>query len=323
MFLLKAWRATAFGVYGYLNFTKNGFMEHSKKFRPEDMEISIEGKNCMVTGANSGIGYATAEGLASRGATVYMVCRNKEKGEAALSKIQSSTGNSNVHLEVCDLSSVSEIKSFATRFSSKDVPVHVLINNAGLLEQKRIITSEGYELNFAVNVLGTYAITESMLPLLEKAAPDARVITVSSGGMYTTPLTNDLQVEFSDENFDGVEQYARNKRVQVALTEKWAEMYKNKGIGFFSMHPGWAGTPGVANSLPSFEKKFSGKLRTSEEGADTVIWLALQPKEKLVSGAFYFDRAEAPKHLMFAGTRQSHTIIDSIMNTLHSMFTNV
>ncbi|GLU16476.1 hypothetical protein SLE2022_329090 [Rubroshorea leprosula] len=300
MFLLKAWRATAFGVYGYLNFTKNGFMEHSKKFRPEDMEISIEGKNCMVTGANSGIGYATAEGLASRGATVYMVCRNKEKGEAALSKIQSSTGNSNVHLEVCDLSSVSEIKSFATRFSSKDVPVHVLINNAGLLEHKQIITSEGYELNFAVNVLGTYAITESMLPLLEKAAPDARVITVSSGGMYTTPLTNDLQVEFSDENFDGVEQYARNKRVQVALTEKWAEMYKNKGIEFFSMHPGWAETPGVAKSLPSFEKKFSGKLRTSEEGADTVIWLALQPKEKLVSGAFYFDRAEAPKHLMFA-----------------------
>ncbi|OMO83960.1 Short-chain dehydrogenase/reductase SDR [Corchorus olitorius] len=317
MFLLKTWRVTAFGVYGYLNFTRNAFLEHSKKFQPEDMQISIEGKNCIVTGANSGIGFAAAEGLASRGATVYMVCRNKERGEAALSKIQSSTGNPNVHLEICDLSSVSEIKSFSSRFSSKDVPVHVLINNAGLIENKRVTTFEGFELNFAVNVLGTDATTELMLPLLEKAAPDARVITVSSGGMYAAPLTTDLQ--FNDGKFDGVAQYARNKRVQVALTEKWAEMYKNKGIGFYSMHPGWAETPGVAKSLPNFNQRLSGKLRTSEEGADTIIWLALQPKEKLVSGGFYFDRAEAPKHLKFAATSQSHAKIDSIADTLRSM----
>ncbi|GMI77095.1 hypothetical protein like AT4G09750 [Hibiscus trionum] len=317
MFLLKAWRASAFGVYGYLNFTRNGFLEHSKRFKPEDTEIRIEGKNCVVTGANSGIGFATAEGLASRGATVYMVCRNKERGETALSKIQSSTGNPNVHLEICDISSISEIKSFASRFCSMDIPVHVLVNNAGLLEQKQVTTYEGFELNFAVNVLGTYALTELMLPLLEKASPDARVITVSSGGMYSSPLTSDLQ--FSNGKFDGVEQYARNKRVQVALTEKWAEMYKNIGIEFYSMHPGWAETPGVATSLPDFSKSLSGKLRTSEEGADTVIWLALQPKEKLVSGGFYFDRAEAPKHLKLAGTSRSHGIIDSIVDTLRSM----
>ncbi|KAL5779029.1 hypothetical protein ACOSQ2_009766 [Xanthoceras sorbifolium] len=319
MFLVKAWRQTAFGVYGYLNFTKNGFIEHSKQFKPEDMQACIEGKNCIVTGANSGIGYTTAEGLASRGATVYMVCRSKERGEAALSAIRSKTGNQNVHLEVCDLSSVNEIKSLASRISSKDLPVHVLVNNAGLLENKRVTTSEGFELNFAVNVLGTYAVTELMLPLLEKAAPEARVITVSSGGMYTVPLTTDLQ--FSNGKFDGVEQYARNKRVQVALTEKWAETYKNKGIGFYSMHPGWAETPGVAKSLPSFNERFAGKLRTSEEGADTIIWLALQPKEKLVSGAFYFDRAEAPKHLKFSATAGSHWMIDSIVNSLRSMYT--
>ncbi|WCJ43297.1 NAD(P)-binding Rossmann-fold superfamily protein [Euphorbia peplus] len=317
MFLLKTWRSTAFGVYGYLNFTKSAFLEHSKNFKPEDMQTRIEGKNCVVTGANSGIGYATAEGLASRGATVYMVCRNKQRGEDALSKIQTKTGNQNVHLEVCDLSSVSEIKSFASRFVSKDVPVHILINNAGLLENEKVTTSEGLELNFAVNVLGTYAMTELMVPLLEKAAPNAKVITVSSGGMYTTPLTTDLQ--FSDGNFNGVEQYARNKRVQVALTEKWAETYKDRGISFYSMHPGWAETPGVAKSLPSFNKSLSGKLRTSEEGADTVIWLALQPKENLVSGAFYFDRAEAAKHMKFAATGRSHKFIDSIAKNLHSM----
>ncbi|KAF7820328.1 dehydrogenase/reductase SDR family member 12 [Senna tora] len=317
MFLLKAWRSAAFAVYGYQNFTKAGFLEHSKRFKPEEIETKIPEKNCIVTGANSGIGYASAEGLAQRGATVYLVCRNKEKGEAALSKIQSKTGNQNVHLEVCDLSSISEIKSFASRFSEKNVPVHVLINNAGLLENNRVTTSEGFELNFAVNVLGTYALTESMLPLLEKAAPDARVITVASGGMYTASLTKDLM--YSEQNFNGVEQYARNKRVQVALTEKWADKYKNKGIGFYSMHPGWAETPGVAKSLPSFNEKFQGKLRTSEEGADTIIWLSLQPKEKLASGALYFDRAEAPKHLTFAATSGSHALIDSIVDDLNSM----
>ncbi|KAI3465430.1 hypothetical protein Pfo_022093 [Paulownia fortunei] len=317
MFLVKAWRSLAFGLYGYKNFTKSGLMEHSKNFRSEDMQVQIEGKNCIVTGANSGIGYATAEGLASRGATVYMVCRNKERGEAALVEIQSATGNKNVYLEVCDISSISDVKSFASRFSSKNVPIHILVNNAGLLENNRLITSEGYEMNFAVNVLGTYAMTELMLPLLEKAAPDARVITVSSGGMYTAPLMEDLQ--FSGNKFDGVEQYARNKRVQVALTEKWADIYKDKGIGFYSMHPGWADTPGVAKSLPGFSKSLSGKLRTNEEGADTVIWLALQPKEKLLSGGFYFDRAEAPKHLPFAATKGSHAAIDSIVSNLRTL----
>ncbi|WOG97274.1 hypothetical protein DCAR_0416614 [Daucus carota subsp. sativus] len=316
MFLLKTWRSTAFGLYGYLNFTKSSFLEHSKKFKAEDMQIKIEGKNCIVTGANSGIGYATAEGLASRGATVYMVCRSKERGEAALSEIQLATGNKNVYLEVCDLSSLRDIKALGSRLSEKDIPVHVLVNNAGVLEHNRTTTSEGYELNFAVNVLGTYTMTESLLPLLEKAAPDSRVITVSSGGMYAVPLTNDMQ--FNDGKFTGTEQYSRNKRVQVALTEKWSEMYGQKGIGFYSMHPGWAETPGVAKSLPGFAKSFEGKLRTREEGADTVIWLALQPKEKLVPGAFYFDRAEAPKHLLSTVTG-SHSAIDSMLEELRSM----
>ncbi|KAJ4789179.1 Dehydrogenase/reductase SDR family member 12 [Rhynchospora pubera] len=160
-------------------------------------------------------------------------------------------------------------------------------------------------------------MTELLMPLLEKASPGARVITVSSAGLYTSPLTKDLQ--FSESNFDGSMQYARNKRLQVALTEKWAENYSNKGIGFYSMHPGWAETPGVAKSLPGFSEKLHGKLRTKEEGADTVIWLALQPEEKFVSGSFYFDRAEAPKHLLFSGTAGSHSNIDSIIKDIRSL----
>uniref|UniRef100_A0A453SBP6 Uncharacterized protein n=1 Tax=Aegilops tauschii subsp. strangulata TaxID=200361 RepID=A0A453SBP6_AEGTS len=143
MFIQKAWRTAAFGLYGFTQFTKSGFVEHAKKFREEDMQIRLDGKNCLVTGANSGLGYATAQGLASHGATVYMLCRNKERGETALNEIRSKTGNMNVHLEICDLSSINEVKSFATKFSSLEKPLHVLVNNAGLLEHKRTTTPEG------------------------------------------------------------------------------------------------------------------------------------------------------------------------------------
>lgn len=106
-------------------------------------------------------------------------------------------------------------------------------------------------------------MTELMLPLLEKATPDARVITVSSGGMYTTPLTKDLQ--FGDGNFNGVEQYGRNKRVQVALTEKWADINKNKGIGFYSMHPGWLRHRGLPRVCQVSLKRYRESLeRTSK-----------------------------------------------------------
>ncbi|TVU08012.1 hypothetical protein EJB05_41394, partial [Eragrostis curvula] len=311
------WRKAALVLYAATQFTKSGFMEHAKKFREGDMKIRLDGKNCLVTGANSGIGFATAEGLATRGATVYMLCRNKERGEAALNQIRSKTGNANVHLEICDLSSISEVKSFASKFTSREKPLHVLVNNAGLLERKHVTTAEGLELNFAVNVAATYFLTELVMPLLEKAAPDARVITVSSGGMYAEPLNKDLQ--FNDGKFNGKQQFSRNKRVQVAVTEWWSEKYRDKGVGFYSMHPGLVDTPGVAKSLPESSEKLSGHLRSNEEGADTVMWLALQPKEKLGTGAFYFDRAEAPKHLKFAGTVESHAQIHSIVDNIRSI----
>lgn len=105
-----------------------------------------------------------------------------------------------------------------------------------------------FEMNFAVNVLGTFVLTESLLPALRKAGPEAKVITVATGGVLTQPLSSDLQME---KKFDGTQAYARNKRVQLAVTEKWEELY-GKDIGFYSMHPGWVDTTTLKNSMPGF-----------------------------------------------------------------------
>ncbi|XP_047973128.1 retinol dehydrogenase 11-like [Salvia hispanica] len=138
---------------------------------------------------------------------VYIVCRSKERGEAARSKIQSATGNKNVHLEICDVSCIGDVKTLALRFSVKDEAVHILVNNAGVLEQNRLTTSEGHKMNFAVNVLGTYAMTELMLPLLEKAAPNAH------HGCIGRNVHLSIELQFNSKEFNGVEQYARKEHV--------------------------------------------------------------------------------------------------------------
>lgn len=317
MFVTQVYRFAALSTFGLLQFTKGAFLEHRKRFNEAETQIDMTGKNCMVTGSNSGLGFETAKSLASRGATVYMVCRNKEKGEEAVSKIKSETGNQSVHLKVCDLSSIDQIKHCTAEFTSSNSSLYVLVNNAGLMEHERVITADGLEMNFAVNVVGVYAMTESLLPSLKKAAPEARVITVSSGGMYAAPLTDDLQ--FEEGKFDGTVQYARNKRIQVALTEKWADDYKETGVGFYSMHPGWADTAGVTKSMPKFKSMVENKLRSAEQGADTVVWLATQPNQKLKSGSFYFDRAEARKHLPLCATTYSSQQTNSIVQSIKSL----
>ncbi|CAI7764810.1 unnamed protein product [Closterium sp. NIES-54] len=121
--------------------------------------------------------------------------------------------------------------------------------------------------------------------------------------------------------FDGTDAYARNKRVQVALTEKWAELYgvQPGGVGFYSMHPGWVDTAVLQTSMPGFYNTFKASLRRPEEGADTIVWLASQPESKLVNGGFYFDRQVASKHLPFAGTEYKKEVVDEIYSKLKEL----
>ena len=199
--MLYSLRSLAFSVKGYLNFTKNGYVKASKSFDPQALDVDMGGRNVVVTGANTGIGYAAAEALASRRASVHMVCRSRERGSAAMERIRGKVPDAALTLHICDVSSLASVKEFAGGWRDAGLPLHVLVNNAGcMVHDQSVRSADGHEINFATNTLGTFALTKLMQPVLEETARGAsapvRVITVSSGGMLTEPLVvDDLEGE--------------------------------------------------------------------------------------------------------------------------------
>jgi NAD(P)-dependent dehydrogenase (short-subunit alcohol dehydrogenase family) len=172
--------------------------------------------------------------------------------------------------------------------------IHVLVNNAGVLPPRREETSEGHEVCFATNLLGHFLLTELLLPRLAQSAP-GRVINVSSGGMYTQKIhVEDLQ--FRREAWNGAIAYARTKRGQVILTEEWASRLPSSEVVVNSMHPGWADTMGVQTQMPTFYRWTKPFLRTAEQGADTIVWLAASEEGARATGKFFLDRRERSTH---------------------------
>jgi dehydrogenase/reductase SDR family member 12 len=261
---------------------------------------TLSPRAALVTGGSSGVGEAVCEGLVGAGARVHMLVRNRERGEAAVSRIESRLPGASeaIEIEVCDLSHLSEVRRFAESFQARFDRLDVLVHNAGLLPQRRTYTAEGVELTFATNVLGPFLLTSLLLPSLLAAAP-SRVITVSSGGMYTARLRpDDLQLE--DEAFDGARFYAHTKRAQVVLNRAWAERFPADRISFHAMHPGWVDTPGLRTSLPRFRRVMRSLLRDARQGADTVVWLGTHPDLEPATGGFWHDRAPRPEHRLRA-----------------------
>ena len=254
----------------------------------------MDGKLVLVTGATSGVGLAAAEGFARLGAGVRILARNAQRGERARAEIVAQSGNSDVEVGICDLSDLAAVRRFAQRFREQESRLDVLVNNAGALLGERTLSADGIELTFATNVLGPFLLTEMLTGLLQRSAP-ARIINVSSGGMYTQRLhVDDLQT--ARERFDGPVAYARTKRIEVILTELWAERLENTGVVVHAMHPGWADTPGLAGSLPHFYRLTRRLLRTPQEGADTIVWLGAGAEPARSSGDFWHDRRRRPTH---------------------------
>lgn len=273
-----------------LSFDRTGFRRHARTFIAADLAVSLRGKVALVTGASSGLGLATSRQLAALGAKVWMLCRNEEKGARALAAVRAEVPGADVHLGRLDVSLVADIARFAALFED---PIDVLVNNAGVLTDTRAVTPEGYELTYATNVLGPFLLTQQLLPKLR--ARQGRVISVSSGGMYTQRLDLAL-LQGRAAQFDGLMSYAQTKRAQVVLNEMWAA--REQAVMFAAMHPGWADTPSVKVGLPQFHKWLKPILRTPDEGADTIVWLAACRRIAQVSGLFWFDRTIAATHVL-------------------------
>jgi NAD(P)-dependent dehydrogenase (short-subunit alcohol dehydrogenase family) len=277
-----------------LSFDRTGFRIHSLAFRSDDLEVDLADRRCLVTGANSGIGYESALALADLGAEVALLCRSRERGEAAAEQIRSQTGNQRVWVEEVDVSRLASVRSAAARL--RESPVDVLVHNAGVLPERRLETEDGLELTFATHVVGPFLLTQLLRPALEKST-DARVIWVSSGGMYTRRLEVD-DPNWEEREYDGVLAYAETKRAQVVLAELWADELRGTAVVVNSMHPGWADTPSVKTSLPTFYRLTRSFLRTPAEGADTVVWLAASPRASQWTRCFFFDRSIRRTYLL-------------------------
>lgn len=320
--MLQLFRLAQFATLGYFNFGSRSFISHKRDFNPTALAVDLTGKHYIITGATSGLGLEVAHQLATRHATVHLVCRNRNKGGDVKKQITAATENSNVHVHICDISSLKQMYEFSCKWKESKIPIAALINNAGVLVNKRLTSEDGFELSFATNTLGTFVLTEMLVSVLTKS-PSARVITVSSGGMLPAFLTSrdfDGKSLYTKDGIEGSKQYGRCKRRQVALTEYWAEKHQTSGIFWATMHPGWADTPGVKTSIPEFYNAMKSRLRTAEQGADTIVYLAAAEEARsFKSGEFFFDRKPVAKHLCLSGTEYNKSATAKLVEKLRAI----
>ena len=284
-------RSTADAVLDALigpSFTKIGPAIRSRVFGWSDPDVG--GRTVVITGPTSGLGQATAERLAEGGADLVLLARNPSKLDALASRLDA-TGPGSVDTIVVDLADRQAVRDAGDRLGRLD-QIDALVNNGGALTTERTETVDGLELTFATHVLAPFILTQRAVPALERGT-EPRVITVSSGGMYANPISlRDLQTE---RNYSGTLAYSRAKRAQVDLTGEWAIRLAPKGISVHAMHPGWAATPGVSDSLPGFDTVVGPLLRTPEQGADTIVWLTSAPAEEIGTDGFWLDRRRRPE----------------------------
>lgn len=261
---------------------------------------ALRGRDVLVTGASSGIGEAACAQLVEAEARVHLLVRDRQRGESAAKRVRAA-GGGEAKVWICDVSDLDSVRSFAEEFTAEVPVLSGLIHNAGVLTADRERSAQGIELTFATAVVGPFLMTRLLLGPLE-AAGRARVVWVSSGGMFTAKLEgSDLQLERRD--FDGARFYAHAKRAQVVCAQLFAGR-DGATAGFHSMHPGWADTPGLTKSLPRFHKLMGPILRDAEQGADTAVWLLACDEADGHAGALWHDRRLRNPYRV-PGTRES------------------
>jgi NAD(P)-dependent dehydrogenase (short-subunit alcohol dehydrogenase family) len=250
------------------------------------------GRSCLVTGATSGIGEETALGLARAGARVVVVGRSRERGEAAVARLRAKSGNPRVELLLADLSSLAELRRLAAEVEATCPALHVLVNNAGLVNLRRETTADGFEAMFATNHLAYFLLTLLLLPRLRASAP-ARIVNVASEAhRYAALDLDDLQ---SERRYGAMRTYAQSKSANILFTRELARRLEGSGVTANCVHPGavatrlgknngWLGRGVTALLRPFF--------LSPAQGARCSLWAATAPELAATSGRYFVKQRE-------------------------------
>lgn len=254
---------------------------------------ALRGHTVVVTGATSGLGLATAHGVLDLGAHLVIVARNAGKAARVRTELVAAHLDTQVDVVLADLADLDDVRRVADELAALG-PLHAIVHNAGLMPPERSESPQGHELSMAVHVLGPILLTDLLRPAL---ADGARVVFVTSGGMYAQKLRAD-DPDYTVGGYSPTTAYARSKRAQVELLPLLGERW-GPGVLAYATHPGWADTPGVVESLPTFHKLTRPVLRNADTGAETTVWLTAVASPP-PPGSLVHDRRVRPTHYLSA-----------------------
>ncbi|HTJ40071.1 MAG TPA: SDR family NAD(P)-dependent oxidoreductase [Dactylosporangium sp.] len=258
--------------------------------------VDLTGKRAVVTGGASGIGIETARALAAAGAEVTIAVRNTEAGERTAADLVADTGNKQIHVGRLDLADQDSVRAFAGAWEG---PLHILVNNAGVMASPLARTPQGWEMQFATNHLGHFALAAGLLPAL-RAANGARVVAVSSSAHLRSPVVFD-DIHFNVREYDPWLAYGQSKTANVLFAVEADRRWSGDGIRVNALNPGGIRTNlqrhvDIDALVRSVQEANGGKeiaWKTPQQGAATSVLLAASPTVEGVGGRYYDDCNEA------------------------------
>lgn len=285
------------------SFTRIGFAIRAHMYGWQDPLDALGSHQVMITGANSGLGFAATSALLRHGARVIATTRSRTNSARMRAELEATLGFSvgdRLVTDELDLHDLADVRAFASRYH--DTQLDTLIHNAGALYNTFARTKNGFERTVQTHVLAPFLLTSLLRSTLARSE-QGRVITVTSGGLYTARLAEDLFTRPADD-FNGPRAYAEAKRAQLVLTNEWQRRFGSDTLTFFATHPGWVDTPGLAASLPAFSSRLRPLLRTPAMGVDTILYLTAAPAAPLRHRVWH-DRLPRRQHrLLHTFTRR-------------------
>ena len=250
----------------------------------------LAGQTFLVTGGNTGIGLATARGLAARGGRVHIACRSAARAQAAVAAITAATGSDQVSFLLLDLADLASVRACAQAVLTRGEPLHALINNAGM-GGARGLTADGFELAFGTNHLGHFALTRALADHLAACAP-ARVVTVASDAHYRAPGVDFASLRRPTRSWTGLPEYAVSKLCNVLFSQELARRMAGRGVTSYALHPGVAASDIFRRMPQPFRSVIKLFMISPEQGARTSLYCATDPGLAGASGRFYDNCAE-------------------------------